>query len=587
MEVHQLGRPGAGSSGSVATTHVRSLGLRLLVLPLLVLVPACASPTSATDAETQVDAACTSESCDNELFCDGVESCVAGSCSAGSPPCQEGCDEANDRCQGCEDLDGDGARDAACGGSDCDDANPIRFPGALEICDAIDRDEDCDPATFGVLDADLDGFADRRCCNVDGGGQETCGTDCDDASAFVNPSAPEVCDLVDNDCDGDTDEDAAPATWYRDADGDGAGNDAMTTTACTPPGGYVLIGGDCDDGSSARRPGRPEICDGVDNDCNTTVDDGTIAGIGADCATGESGECNRGVVVCSGLAGPTCTRRMPPATSESCNALDDDCDTRVDEAVTGVGAGCAVPAAQGVCAAGTRICDGAAGLRCQGPPASMELCSAADENCNGSAYDGFACVPGATAPCSQCGVAGTQTCSAGCSFGSCALAATTAVRRSGTDPVFNFPGSCSPTFGCYFGEGPWQDAYTSPPRRICDGIGLGGVPYRHPNGSDYCIAGGAVVLAPGTYRARVRFNDQGQSATSFRPVLEAWDVTVGPGLVRASASYFTSFSSWNEAELNFTHPGTDCGTYEFRVPYHDTYDYSFQVEWIEYQRTGP
>ncbi len=61
--------------------------------------------------------------------------------------------------------------------------------------------------------------------------------------------------------------------WYRDADGDGHGDPGDEVRACTVPAGYVAFGDDCDDADPDRYPGRPESCNGVDDDCDGTVDD--------------------------------------------------------------------------------------------------------------------------------------------------------------------------------------------------------------------------------------------------------------------------------------------------------------------------
>ncbi|HND34233.1 MAG TPA: MopE-related protein, partial [Myxococcota bacterium] len=98
-------------------------------------------------------------------------------------------------------------------------------------------------------------------------------TDCNDASAAIYPGATEICDSLDNDCDGQTDE-GLSQTWYRDADADNYGASASSTSACAQPVGYVANATDCNDASSAVNPGATEICDSLDNNCNGTTDEG-------------------------------------------------------------------------------------------------------------------------------------------------------------------------------------------------------------------------------------------------------------------------------------------------------------------------
>src|SRR6185295_249927 len=106
---------------------------------------------------------------------------------------------------GCRDDDSDGHRAASCGGDDCDDADPNRYPGATEVCDAADHDEDCDSSTCGFRDSDADGYGDSACCNAGGSGP-ICGDDCNDANTNVHPSQTETCNGVDDNCDGLLDE---------------------------------------------------------------------------------------------------------------------------------------------------------------------------------------------------------------------------------------------------------------------------------------------------------------------------------------------------------------------------------------------
>ncbi|MFT4977298.1 MAG: hypothetical protein ACI8S6_003203 [Myxococcota bacterium] len=98
--------------------------------------------------------------------------------------------------------------------------------------------------------------------------------DCDDSNASVHPSAVEVCNGIDDDCDGEVDE-GTGTIGYTDDDGDGYGDDAAPVVVCEGglPPGVAWVGGDCDDGSAEVSPGRRERCgDGLDNDCNGLID---------------------------------------------------------------------------------------------------------------------------------------------------------------------------------------------------------------------------------------------------------------------------------------------------------------------------
>ena len=217
------------------------------------------------------------------------------------PSADELCDDIDNDCDGevdedlritlYSDSDGDGfgnpnASESACeinegwveNDTDCNDSDATVYPNADERCDDIDNDCDGeideDVRIQWYADADDDGYGDPdvllKECNPPKG-YVSDNTDCNDSTPTAYPSAEEVCDEIDNNCDGTVDE-GVTTTWYADYDNDGWGISDTSTEACTQPSGYALLSGDCDDGAANVSPSETGICNGVDDDCDGDID---------------------------------------------------------------------------------------------------------------------------------------------------------------------------------------------------------------------------------------------------------------------------------------------------------------------------
>ena len=97
--------------------------------------------------------------------------------------------------------------------------------------------------------------------------------DCNDLESSIYPETIEVCDGIDNNCDGVVDEDVT-TLFYADSDEDGFGNPDIFIESCDLPNGYVDNGSDCDDAQSQTYPAAVEVCDDEDNNCDGVIDEG-------------------------------------------------------------------------------------------------------------------------------------------------------------------------------------------------------------------------------------------------------------------------------------------------------------------------
>ena len=118
--------------------------------------------------------------------------------------------------------------------------------------------------TFFFRDEDGDGWFDYQ--------------DCNDFDASINPGATELCNGIDNNCNGLNDDGTTTYTYYRDNDNDGYGTavEFIDTCILVPPPGFVWLGTDCDDNNNMINPGVSEFCDGIDNDCSGMIDDNLV-----------------------------------------------------------------------------------------------------------------------------------------------------------------------------------------------------------------------------------------------------------------------------------------------------------------------
>jgi len=300
---------------------------------------------------------------------------LAGACSPGT--LTAGRDSGVD---GDGDADADGSHDSA----PADPCEAVRCPMGqscmdgrcrmADLCEGVVCDnpgEVCDPR---------DGACQPGGADEDADGHTIAAGDCDDGNGSIFPGAEELCDGVDQDCDLDVDE------GFPDVDDDGYDTCGFGDAANV----------DCDDHEPLRNPGERESCDGLDNDCDGSIDDGVAPRpCSTHCGSGEE-RCEGGRWSCSAPETCECT---PAGTGEleacgNCGERSRSCDSslRWDPWSACAGEGPCVPSTTDSCvtscaSAGTHLCAATCEWEACVPPA--EICNGVDDDCDDEVDEGF------------------------------------------------------------------------------------------------------------------------------------------------------------------------------------------------------
>jgi len=287
------------------------------------------------DGETDEDFASSPTDCGvGACYSTGETQCQGGTeidtCQEGTPGDDSNCDGVDDDCDGTDDDDYTGQA-TTCGIGACYAEGAMECISGSEVDSCSEGSPAADDATCDGIDDDCDEAVDEDFapygsdCGVGecySEGEVTCVEGSEVDSCEEGAPSDEVCDGLDNDCDG-TDDEGVTSTFYEDSDSDTFGDAQSTEEACVAPSGYVSDDNDCDDSDADINPDATEVCNGADDDCDGETDEGDVCQGTPDDQDGDgydnTEDCDDD------------NAAVNPGATEVCNGIDDNCNLETDE----------------------------------------------------------------------------------------------------------------------------------------------------------------------------------------------------------------------------------------------------------------